>query len=85
MTAQSILLCKTLPYYSIKRHLSGSDQLYQHCVISIFEILNLIDVHLNYFSPQPGLAKKKIKKINKKKWQSIFVSRPRSGETLCSK
>lgn len=64
MTAQSILLCKTLPYYSIKRHLSGSDQLYQHCVISIFEVLSLIDVHLNYFSPQPGLAKKK-KKLKK--------------------
>lgn len=38
------VLCKTLQRCSIERHLSGSDQLYQHCVIFFREGLNVMDV-----------------------------------------
>lgn len=65
-----------LKHYSIKTHLSGSNQLYQHCVISIFEIFNLKDVYLNYWFHWPDLATKSL---------SIFVCRPQCAKTSCSK
>lgn len=76
MTAGFELLCKTLLCCSMQRYSSDSVKLYRHCVIFIFDILNLIDVCFRnlYLSP-PGLNN------NNKKGLILFLS-PQQGNPM---